>query len=90
MKKRAPLSKLYHQKVGFQTFITKSASNTWRWVQTLAIKKGGKKQRNKQEVGKCDISSISEIPFIEILASHDCYNFTSTCYQVEIDIQQNQ
>ena len=45
-------------------------------------KKGGKKQRNKQEVGKCDISSISERPFIEILASYDCYNFTSTCYQV--------
>ena len=72
LKKRSPLSKLYDQKVGFQIFVTKSASNTWRWVQTLAIKKVEKKKRNKQEVGKCDISSISEIPFIKILASHDC------------------
>ena len=49
-----------------QTFVKKSASNTWRWFQTLATKKGGKNQRNKQEVGKCDISSISYVVRIQI------------------------
>ena len=83
MKKRATLSKLNHQKVGFQIFFNEKVHQIHGGGLSLwQSKKVGKKQRNKQEVGKCDISGISERPFMEISASHDCYNFTSTCYQV--------
>ena len=91
MKKRAPLSKLNHQKVGFQIFFNEKCIKYMEVGSDFGNKKRWeKKQRNKQEVGKCDISGITERPFIEILASHDCYNFTITCYQVWMDIQQNQ